>query len=473
MFRLLFLTLVIFSCSPKLVEPSPPLVILESKPKVAENPETLSPCPKFLDLPNSDEVETQYVLYRDFIKVGNWEEAFPYWKSVYNTAPAADGKRNTVYADGIRFYERFISLESDPEKREKLIDTVFQIYDAIEMCYKEGGYIPARKAFDYYYKYPERSTKLKTFDLFRQALDTDGIKAPDFLVNPFSALLVELFFEDAINQETAKKYTQLLQEMIKNGIANCKGTECERWQLIQDYAPSRLEAFESVKGFYDCDYYMNKYYVEYLTNPEDCEVIRTVYSRLNWGGCNLEDDKFKNLIEAGNSKCAPDPGALESAYNCLKEADYNCAISSFEKAIAETGDAQKKGKYFLLIAKIYQVHLKNFPQSKRYALLAADTWPNWGDPYLHIGRLYASSGPLCGPGRGWESQVVVWPAIDMWNKAKRVDPSITSEANQWIGRYAQYMPDITEIFQRNLKEGDSFRVGCWIQENTIIRPAVK
>jgi len=376
MIRFLFLTLVIYSCSPKLVEPSPPLEILESKPKVAENPEPLSPCPKFSDLPNSDELETQYVLYRDFIKVGNWEEAFPYWKTVYHNAPAADGKRNTVYADGIRFYERFISLETDPEKREKLIDTVFQIYDAIELCYKEGGYIPARKAFDYYYKYPERSTNLKTFGLFRQALDTDGIKAPDFLVNPFSALLVEIFFDDAINQETAKKYTQLLQEMIKNGIANCKGTECERWQLIQDYAPSRLEAFESVKGFYDCDYYMNKYYVEYLTNPEDCEVIRTVYSRLNWGGCNLEDDKLKNLIEAGNSKCTPEPGALESAYNCLKEADYNCAISSFEKAIAETGDAQKKGKYLLLIAKIYQVHLKNFPQSRRYALLAADTCPN-------------------------------------------------------------------------------------------------
>ena len=471
--RFLFLVFIIFGCTPKVVQnvtTSEPVSDLQSE-QVEE--ESLSPCPKFSDFSNSDELETQYVLYRDFIKAGNWEEAFSYWKNVYQIAPAADGKRNTVYADGIRFYERFISLEKDAAKREKFIDTVFQIYDAIEICYKEGGYIPARKAFDLYYKYPERSTRLQTFNLFRQALDTDGIKAPDFLVNPFSALLVDLYFDDQINQETAIQYTGVLSEMIQNGLANCSGTECERWEIIRDYAPSRLEAFESVKGFFGCDYYMDKYYSEYLENPNDCDVLRTVYSRLNWGGCDLEEENFKKLIEAGNLNCAPEPGALETAYNCLKDADYNCAISSFQKAVEESNDPVKKGKYLLLIAKIYQVHLKNFPQSRRFALLAADISPNWGEPFLHIGRLYASSGPLCGPGRGWDSQIVVWPAIDMWIKAKKIDPSVTAEANQWIGRYAQYMPDIADIFQRNLKEGDSFKVGCWIQENTIIRPAVK
>ena len=90
-----------------------------------------------------------------------------------------------------------------------------------------------------------------------------------------------------------------------------------------------------------------------------------------------------------------------------------------------------------------------------------------------IGRLYASSGPLCGPGRGWDSQIVVWPAIDMWNKAKRVDPSVAGEANKWIGRYSKFMPTMEDIFQRGLKVGDTYRVPCWIQENTKIRPAKK
>jgi len=90
---------------------------------------------------------------------------------------------------------------------------------------------------------------------------------------------------------------------------------------------------------------------------------------------------------------------------------------------------------------------------------------------LLIGRLYASSGPLCGPGRGWDSQVVVWPAIDKWRYAKRIDPTIAGEADNLINDYEKYMPSIDDIFQRTLSVGQKFRVGCWIQETTTIRPA--
>ena len=71
MIRFLILFTVILGCSPKIVEPETPLVVSDSNSKVEVNPETLSPCSKFSDVPNSDELETQYVLYRDFIKVGN------------------------------------------------------------------------------------------------------------------------------------------------------------------------------------------------------------------------------------------------------------------------------------------------------------------------------------------------------------------------------------------------------------------
>ena len=123
----------------------------------------------------------------------------------------------------------------------------------------------------------------------------------------------------------------------------------------------------------------------------------------------------------------------------------------------------------LLVAKIYYRDLKNYPTSRKYALDAAKAKPGWGQPYLLIGNLYASSGPLCGTGRGWDSQVVTWPAIDMWYKAKSVDSKVANEANSLINRYLQYMPKKEDIFFRNLKAGDSFFVPCWIQETTTIR----
>jgi tetratricopeptide (TPR) repeat protein len=328
------------------------------------------------------------------------------------------------------------------------------------------------KAFDLYYKYQDRATKEEVFAMFKEAMDTDGLKTADFVINPFTALLIEMYDQGKVSDEEAKKYEQQIRAILAEGLKDCEGVACDRWKIIEEYAPNRLQYFETVEGFYDCEYYMDRYYPEFLAAQEDCDVIRTVYSRLKWGMCTEMDERFKELIRVGNENCVVETaGPAKIAYNCLKEADYQCAIDGFIEAANNTDDTEKKGQYLLIVAKIYQAHLRNFSKSRQFALDAAEVRPNWGEPYLHIGRLYASSGPLCGPGRGWDSQIVVWPAIDMWNKAKQVDPEAAAEANKWIGQYAQYMPKKEDVFIRNLKAGDSFFVPCWIQRSTRIRTA--
>ncbi|MDX1666687.1 MAG: hypothetical protein R3350_05645, partial [Saprospiraceae bacterium] len=363
----------------------------------------------------------------------------------------------------------FLREAENKAQQEAYKDRIFELYDEIDQCYPQGGYIQARKAFDLYYKYPERADTMEIYRMFKNAIDTDGLDTPDFVLNPFTSLLVKLYFEDRIDMVEAQKYQKTIRAILEKGLEDCQGVGCERWGIVQSYTPSRLEAFETVKGFYDCEYYIDKYYQEFEAAPNDCEVVRMVYSRLNWGECQKMDERFARLIEVGNTNCAPEPGPAEVAYDCYKNADYDCAIEAYEKAAAEAEEAGKKGRYLMTMAKIYQTHLKNFPRSRQYALQAAEARPNWGEPYIHIGRLYASSGPLCGPGRGWDSQIVVWPAIDMWNKAKQVDPEFAAEANRFIRQYRQYMPNNEDLHMRNKKEGESFYVGCWIQETTRIR----
>lgn len=461
------------ACTPKtsqeVTQTEPPV---EPAPPPVEEETQVSPCPKFSDAPDPDGITDKYVIYRDFLKAGQWEQAYKLWQDVYAVAPAADGQRNTVYADGIRFYEHFLAQTDDQEKKEEYIDNIFRLYDEIDRCYPEGGYIAARKAFDYYYKYTDLATKEDIYALFKQSIDTDGLKTPDFVINPFTALLIDLHEQGKVSDEEAKKYEQQIRAILQEGLDNCEGVACERWKIIQEYAPDRLQYFETVKGFYDCEYYKEKYYPDFLAAQQDCDVIRTVYSRLKWGLCSEMDEAFKEVIRAGNENCVVETiGPAKLGYNCLKEADYQCAIDNFIQAANDAEDNEKKAQYLMLVAKVYQTHLRNFPKSRQFALDATEVRPNWGEPYLHIGRLYASSGPLCGPGRGWDSQVVVWPAIDMWSKAKQVDPSAASEANKWISQYAQYMPKKEDVFIRNLNAGDSFFVGCWIQRSTRIRTA--
>jgi len=159
------------------------------------------------------------------------------------------------------------------------------------------------------------------------------------------------------------------------------------------------------------------------------------------------------------------------AFDLLEGGEFEEAIEKFEQAAEETENMERRAQLYLVIAKIYYGSLKRFPIARDYAMKAAEARPNWGEPHLLIGKLYASSGPLCGPGTGWDSQIVVWPAIDEWERARRMDSEAAQEATSLINRYSQYMPKREDIFLRSLNEGDPFTVPCWINQRTTIRIA--
>ncbi len=469
LFAALLLAIFAFSCTPKtpktVTEP-----VTQTPTPPTPPPTDLSPCKKFQDLPyqEKDDTENQYVIYRDMLKNDEIEEAFKRWKTVYEKAPAADGQRNTVYLDGIYFYEVFISQTQDSTKINEYIDEIFKLYDETERCYPGAeNYAGARKGFDLFYKYPNRSSKEETFELLRTAAEKGGDDMPYFIMNPFGALLVDMHYEEKITDEEAKKYVQMLNDALKKQTEECKGSDCDLYKEIKGYLPERLEYFERVKGFYDCAYFTEKYYPEYQASPGDCDNVLTVLSRLKFGGCTeANSPEYNEIYQKYQTDCRV---AQNPCYDLLRDANYTEALDCFKTKAADETDPEKKAKYTMLVAKIYYAHLKNFSQARRYALEAADLKGGWGEPYLLIGRMYASSGPLCGSGRGWNSQVVVWTALDMWYKAKSIDPSSAAEANKFINQYSQYMPSKEDIFIRSLKVGDTYFVPCWIQRSTKIR----
>lgn len=434
-----------------------------------EEEEKYTDCPTFDDTSNPDRVSDDYVIYRNFMKSKEYDMAFPRWKNVYTQAPAADGKRNTVFFDGVTLYQDLVT--KNPANKLAYADTIQMLYNQARACFPKDGFTAAMQGFDGYYKYPESVSHQEVFDLFRESMEKDGENIQYFLINPMSSLLVEMHDTSYINDTEAKALADQLMARLAKGMAECQGSECDPWQAIEAYAPARLEYFETVRGFYDCQHYIDKYMGEFRENPTDCDLIRTTGTLLRWGNCGEDSPEYKEVQAAFEQNCrvVVAPGPARQGYECLENNDYRCAIAKFTEAAEATDDADKKGRYYLTVAKIYYSHLKNFPKARQFALRAGDAKSNWGEPYLLIGRLYASSGPLCGPGRGFDSQIVVWPAIDMWNRAKRIDPAAAAEANKFINRYAQYMPNKADIFQRGLKEGDTFRVGCWINETTRIR----
>ncbi len=446
---------------------------VEEIPVIEEPVELLTPCTTLSQLSSGDrdEAETAFVLYRDFIKTGDMAQAFPLWKTAYNLAPGANGRIQYHYDDGIKLYTDLFKKETDKAQKQAYIDTVMMIYDKRAECFGNEATIKGRKAFDYYYNFYEYSDADKTFNLFKESVEAKGKDADYFVINPFSKLLHDRVVEGKIGKSEGAKLAVLLDQAISNGLATC-GNKCEAWYIIADYAPNRLESLEGVDDFYDCDYYSNKYYTQFQENPNDCEIIELAYRRMLRGKCDINDPRLLEVKNAKDQNCytAPPPvGPLRQAFDKYSTGDYKGAIVLFENFIDKTTDVEKKAKYTLVIAKIYYGDIKNFASARKYAREAAKLKSNWGEPYILIGKLYASSGPLCGPGRGWDSQVVTWPAIDKFQYAKKIDPSVAGEANKWINTYSQYMPSREDIFQRGIKEGSTFTVPCWINETTKVR----
>lgn len=460
-----------FSCTPKVVGPvtttTTPTPVTTPKPMDAK----LSPCPKFSDAANPDAASDDYVIYRQMLKANEMASAMKTWRRVYANSPAADGKRATVYTDGIVFYNDLI--QKMPAKREAYGDTILMLYQQARDCYPGDGYMAAIQGFDSYYTYKGTATDDEIYALFKESLKIDGPeKLNYFVINPMSKLVVEQHREGKIDEAEAKMVTSALKSRLAKGLKECKGTDCEAWKTIESYAPETLRYFETVQGFYDCQYFIDQYYADYQADPTNCDAILTAYSRLRYGGCADGTTEFDELKKAYETNCrvvASGPSDLKQAFDALEAGDYNTAIENFTAAAENATEAEKKGRYFMYVAKVYYSHKRNFSQARAFARKAADADPNSGEPYMLIGTLYASSGPLCGPGTGFDSQVVTWPAIDKWQQAKRVQPDLAGKANALINRYTQYMPNKSDIFQRGISEGDEFTVGCWIQESTRVR----
>ncbi len=462
--------ILIAACTPKApveqTTASTPTTV--SAPKVDEK---LSPCPKFTDAPNPGQVEDNYVIYRDKLRLNDINGAYELWQEVYKVAPAADGRRNTVITDGIYFAEYFMSQTRDVAEQKKYEDQVFAFYDKIQECYPEGGYSYARKGFDGFYKYKTRYTKAEIYELFEKAIDIDQDEVGDFILNPLSNLVVERHQTGEIDDAEAKRMYDFIINRIAVGKASAKtDEERERWGIIEGYAPERLAYFETVAGFFDCQYYKDKYMPEFEEAMDDYTRLAQLAGYLRFGGCADTDPDLQRIVQRANEVRPVVEDPKNSCFTLLSDGKNKEAASCLEQKYNETSDEAKKAQYAMVIAKINYGSLRNFPVARKWARLAAGHKSGWGDPYILIGKLYASSGPLCGPGTGIMSQRVVWVAIDQWNKAKSVDPSTAAEANKLINKYAQYMPNKADVFMKpDMVDGQSYTVGCWINETTIVR----
>lgn len=449
--------------------------------------------------PDSSETVKNYSLYREFYKQKAYKDALPYWRYVIENAPAA---RKTPYLDGEDMYTVMLEAQyttvckdgtelegwkrtseckdndgfqeykiADQAKADAYMDTIDQLYAKRIEHFGEEGYIYAlRSRLLNNYK-PEMEDSI--YALRAKSIEIDAESAMYDIVYYQYKDVVNKFKDKKIN---ADEFNDLYDNLYSIMEYNSENHENEKTaelyakygEKMEDWRSQYEEAMETKRenNATDCPTVKEIWGGKYRENPNDLTMVKTVYSKLKRARCT-SDPLFMELMVKMYDLEPKGSLARYIAVQHQKRKDYETAMTWYKKSLDTETDVTKNAETYLKLAKMEQIK-GNYSQARNYAREAAKMRAGWGDPYILIGNLYASSGKQVSDGLGGRS--VYWVAVDMYSKAKEIDPAVASDAQEKINRYAGAFPSKEDVFLKLQKSpGASFVVGGWIQQSTRIR----
>ncbi|MFK7809025.1 MAG: hypothetical protein AB8F74_14575 [Saprospiraceae bacterium] len=440
-------------------------------------------CATFKDSPKEEDGMAAHSIYRDAIKAKNYEEAFPNWKIAYEIAPAANGTNYLHYSDGRKIYKDMFDKETDTAKKQEYVNMIMKLYDGQLQCYgdayKKGQdtYLNGRKGYDmlyYFTDYLGDNPYQEVMNVLKNSVASGGNSIEDIILVPYANSVVQLFAKEKISKEDARAVYTQLNEIADYNIAN-NAKSGDRFKAAK--AAMNAEFAQIEYHIFDCDYFVAKLKPEFATKSNDPAFLEESIKTLKRQGCE-ESNPFLAELESKWSVYATEinakrqaefeannPGVL--ANRMYKEGDYKGAIAKYEEALAKEVDQSKKAGYQFSIASIQGRKLKQYSKARSNALAAAKMRPGWGDPYMLIADLYATSASGCGD--DWNQRLAVLAAIEMYSKAKSIDSNVAADASKKIGRYLGARPAQEEGFMRGVKAGQKAKVGCWIGETVTVK----
>ncbi|MEJ5302675.1 MAG: hypothetical protein HPY80_04050 [Bacteroidales bacterium] len=409
---------------------------------------------------------TNLSLYREPVKQKNYQDAYKPWKWVYENCPCAS---QFIYVDGIKIQEFRMTKASDPQVKQNIIDSLLGIYDArIKYFPKDNrgrsqvGNILTRKAIDAFTYNPNRPED--AYNYVKQAIELDGAEVlPEGLQLYLQSAIKMVELNKAEKTIVVDAYDQL-SDLMDNAMQIVAGdtNAVNKYLVIKNNIESLFEPFAT------CEDLVNIYQSKFDANPNDIDLLRKITKILEKKKCTDKDLFFaatENLHKLEPSASS----AYMMAVKNMKEENWSQAAKYLNESISLFGteDVLKKEKAYLMLGQVYLAQ-RNYTAAKSTALKMLETNPYDGNALILLGDAYAFGASTCGDNE-LSKRAGYWAAVDKYIQARKVDPEVAETANKRIATYSAYFPSIETIFFHGFKEGESYRVECWINETTTVR----
>jgi tetratricopeptide (TPR) repeat protein len=414
--------------------------------KYGNTPEEIEECKKFISL------------YREYRDQNLWEQALPFWRGAFKTCPQS---AVTLYIDGAKFYGKILDgIVEDPTKtdlKNAYIDTLMNIYDQRIKHFNDEGKVLAYKANDLF-KYDE-SRIVEANAMMKRSVELEG--------NNADALVLSKYYQTLFNMYKAGKATK--SDLLVEYIPVLDILDYNIARLEDDKARERYEkAKNNLDAFFvkiaECDDIYKILGERIAEAPNDIELNKKVLAVMNKRDCT--DGQLYLQVAERVYKDKPTPAAAYSiGIQKLKAKEYTTAMKYFEEAADLCGDCIEIEQYYLRTGQVATI-MGNPSKAIAMANKILQIKPRSGEAYMLKGDAIATSAKNCANDKLKEGGAYLL-AVDYYNKAKSVDPSVADKANQKINGYEKYFPTKENVFFNNLTAGDNYTVECFGETTTI------
>lgn len=403
-----------------------------------------------------DQCKMNLSLYGEFYKQKNFADALVPWRWVFNNCPASS---KNMYIHGGNIIEFQIKKSKDATIKEKYIDTLLMVYDQRIKNFGQEGFVLGRKGVDLF-KYRENDVQT-AYDCLYKSLESQVNKTEPAVLLTLMQTTILLHKDGKITKEVGVENYAKISDAIDAQIAAKPDNE------NMAKAKQSIDELFANCPFSDCEALINTFTPKFKQNPTDATLLKNVTRLLDKKNCTdsqLFFDASEKLYEIEPSAEA----AVNMARMARKKNEFSKASKFYLQAVEKQDSAELKSQYYLELADLYFKDLSQYQQARTYALKALELKPTIGKAYLIIGLAYASSAKTCGD-NDCTQRAVYWVAVDKFIKAKNVDSSVAEDANRLISTYTANFPGKEACFFYNITEGQSYTVGCWINETTSVR----
>ena len=409
--------------------------------------------------PSRQEKLMHYSLYYENYKNDNFKSARSDLLWILANAPGTPDNDDDNYRRVVKLYEGLAEQASDEKTRKAYLDTAAtHLTSSVKKMEKQGiEYEP----------YKWERLKGRFAEKHQGSLpNTEGLKTAE--------AHYKKAFELAPKELDPYYIQQVLQSYLKNNqlqkaldfantVESKRGDDEEVAQMVSSI---RQDIFSK-----NPQAQIGHLKKQVEQNPDSTQLVTELFNAYKQQGNIEEASKLSKRL----MKMKPSAETVRDiAQMRLEDGRAKAAIKAYDRAVEQGAELQAEDHFNRGTAYQKMGQLAKARQEYRTAIEMKD---GYGRAYIAIGDLYARAVNKCsGSKMERNDRAVYWAAVDKYQQAKEIDPSVSSIADSKIQTYRKVFPKKQAIFFKDEWEiGSTFTInyGCysWIGETTTVRPA--